>query len=81
MAFPRPGHVHIERRRSAALSRPARFRAAREGLALMRQGAVPCLGMLGRIGMPNLEITAVTQHRPGDAGKFVGERYREFVGV
>ena len=33
--------------------------AAREGLALTRQGAAPGLGMLGRIGMADLEITPV----------------------
>ena len=81
MAFPRPGLAPVLGRWAEALSRPARFRAARKGLALMRQGAVPGLGMLGLIGMADLEIAAVTQHRPGDAGKFVGERYREFVGV
>ena len=37
--------------------------------------------MLGRIGMTDLEIAPVTQHRPGDAGKFVGEGDREYVGV
>jgi hypothetical protein len=80
-AFPRPGHAHIERRRGAAWSRPARFRAARKGLALMRQGAAPDLGMLGRIGMADLEITAMTQHRPGDAGELIGKRDGAFVGM
>ena len=80
-AFPRPGRARIERRRGAALSRPARFRAARKGLALMRQGAVPSLGMLGRIGMADLEITAVAQHRPSDAGKLIGKCNGEFVGM
>jgi len=80
-AFPRPGRARIERRRGAALSRPARFRAARKGLALMRQDAAPGLGMLGRIGMADLEIAPVPQHGPGDARKLIGKRNGEFVGV
>ena len=81
MAFPRPGQARIERRRGVALSRPAQFRAARKGLALMRQGAVPGLGMLGLIGMADLEVSPVAQHRPGDAGELVSERNGEFVGM
>jgi len=81
MAFPRPGRAPLQGRRDEALSRPARFRAARKGLALMRQGAAPGSGMLGLIGMAHLEIAAVTQHRPSDAGQFVGERDGELVGV
>ena len=80
-AFPRPGCARIEQRRGAALSRPARFRAARKGLALMRQGAVPGLGMLGLIGMPDLEIPPVAQHRPGNAGELISERNGEFIGM
>jgi hypothetical protein len=37
--------------------------------------------MLGRIGMADLEITPVAQHRPGDAGQFIGERDGKFIGV
>ena len=37
--------------------------------------------MLGRIAMADLEIAAVTQHRPGDAGQFIGERDGKFIGV
>ena len=59
MAFPRPGRALFQGRGAEALSRPARFRAARKGLALTRQGAAPGLGMLGRIGMADLEITPV----------------------
>ena len=81
MAFPRPGRTTIPGHRAGALSRPARFRAARKGLALMRQGAVPSSGMLGRIGMADLEIAAMAQHRPGDAGELVSERNGEFVGM
>ena len=81
MTFPRPGHARVERRCVGALSRPARFRAARKGLALMRRGAAPDLGMLGLIGMAHLEIAAVTQHRPSNAGQFVGERDGKFIGV
>ena len=47
----------------------------------MRQGAVPGLGMLGRIGMAYLEIAAMAQHRPGDAGKLIGERDGQLVGM
>jgi hypothetical protein len=81
MAFPRPGRALVPGRRAEAWSRPARFRAARKGLALMRQGAVPALRVLGRIGMADLEITAMAQHRPGDAGELVSERNGEFVGM
>ena len=48
---------------------------------MMRQGAVPSLGMLGLIGMADLKITPVPQHRPGDAGKLIGERDGEFIGM
>ena len=68
MAFPRPGRAPFQGRRAEAWSRPARLRAARKGLALMRQGAAPSLGMLGLIGMAHLEITPVPQHRPSDTG-------------
>ena len=81
MAFPRPGLAPVPGQRAEALSRLARFRAARKGLALMRQGAVPGLGMLGRIGMADLEVSPVAQHRPGDAGELVSERNGEFVGM
>ena len=76
IAFPRPGHALIGGRLVAALSRPARFRAARQGLALIRRGVAPELCMLGRIVMAcaDLEVAAITKHRPGDAGELVGER-------
>ncbi len=81
MAFPRPGHTSLQGRRAEGLSRPARFRAARRGLVLMRQGAAPGSGMLGRIGMADLEIAPAAQHRPGDAGKLIGERDGQLVGM
>src|SRR5271166_6970011 len=81
MAFPRPGRAPLQGRRAEGLSRPARFRAPRKGLVLIRQGAAPSLGMLGRIDMADLEITPVAQHRPGDAGKFIGERDGQLVGM
>jgi hypothetical protein len=79
MAFPRPGHAPFQGRRVEAWSRPARLRAARKGLALKRQRAAPGLGMLGRIGMTDLEITPVAQHRPRDAGELIGKRNREVI--
>ena len=81
IAFPRPGLAPFQGRRAEGLSRPARLRAARKGLALMRQGAAPGLGMLGRINMVDLEIAPAAQHRPGDAGKLIGERDGQLVGM
>ena len=47
MAFPRPGRSPFQGRLAEAWSRPARLRAARKGLALMRQGAAPQLRHAG----------------------------------
>ncbi len=79
-AFPRPGHVLTQGRRAQGLSRRA-GRPPRSGLVLIAPSTVPGSGRLGRIVMADLEIAAVTEHGPGDAGELVGKRDSKLVPV
>ena len=77
-AFPRPGHALPKRRRAQGLSRRA-VRPPRSGLVLIVPSTVPGSGRLGRMLMADLEITAVMEHGPGDAGELVGKSNGKLV--
>ena len=79
-AFPRPGHALTQKRRAQGLSRRA-GRPPRSGLVLIVPSTVPGSGRLGRIVMADLEVAAIMEHGPGDAGELVGKRNGQLVGV
>lgn len=77
-AFPRPGHALTQRRRAQGLSRRA-GRPPRSGLVLIVPSTVPGSGRLGRIVMADLEVAAIMEHGPGDAGELIRKRNGKLV--
>src|SRR5271157_1575029 len=78
-AFPRPGHALTQRRRAQGLSR--RAGPPRSGLVLIVPSTASGSSRLGRIVMADLEVAAIMEHGPGDAGELVGKRNGQLVGV